>query len=128
MQDIETTADIQFLVENFYKKTVADAEIGFIFTEIAQTDFVHHLPIMVAFWDFLLLGKEGFRGNLMEAHQKINQKLPLTEAHFERWLKIWGENLDEHFAGEKTKEAKWRARSIADMTKYKLAGQQGFFR
>ncbi len=127
MHDIETSADIQFLVENFYKKTVADPEIGFIFTDIARTDFAHHMPIMVAFWEFLLLGKDGFRGNMMEAHSNLNQKIPLTEAHFERWLTLWNENLDAHFSGEKVEEAKTRARSIADITRFKLAGKQPFF-
>lgn len=127
MQDIKTSADVQFLVDTFYKKVVADPEIGFIFTEIAKTDFVHHLPIMVAFWEFILLGKEGYRGEMMGAHLKINQKIPLKEQHFERWLSIWNENLDAHFAGERVAEAKMRARSIADITRFKLAGQQPFF-
>jgi hemoglobin len=125
--DIETTADIQFLVENFYKKATADAEIGFLFTQIAKTNFEHHLPIMVAFWDFLLLGKDGFRGNMMGAHVDLHRKFALTEAHFNRWLFIWETNLDEHFSGEKAEDAKTRARSIALTTRFKLEGQQTFF-
>jgi hemoglobin len=126
-QDIETTEDIQLLVESFYKKATTNEEIGFLFNDVAKTDFVHHLPIMVAFWDFLLLGKEGFRGNMMGAHVDLHKKFALTESHFNRWLAIWEANLDEHFSGEKAEEAKTRARSIALTTRFKLEGQQTFF-
>ena len=120
MHDIETPEDIEKLVAAFYKTAVADPEIGFLFTEIAKTDFDHHMPIMVAFWNFLLLGNDGFRGNPMPVHQALHQKYPLTEAHFERWLAIWNANLDALFEGKKAEEAKLRARSIGDMTKAKL--------
>lgn len=126
--DISERADIDFLVRAFYEKARADSEIGYVFSEVAKTDFGHHLPIMVSFWAFLLLGEDGFRGNMMAAHLKINEKEPLTDAHFERWLKIWSENIDQHFAGPKAEEAKTRARSIGDITRFKLKGQQTFFK
>jgi hemoglobin len=126
-QDIKTTEDIQLLVESFYSKTTQDPEIGFIFTQIAKTDFEHHLPIMVAFWDFLLLNKTGFQGNMMRTHIDLHQKIPLTEAYFDRWLAIWNTNVDELFAGEKAEDAKQRALTIGLTMRYKLAGQQPYF-
>jgi hemoglobin len=126
-QDIKTTEDIQFLIESFYQKATKDAEIGFFFTEIAKTDFDHHLPIMVSFWAFLLLNKEGFQGNMMRAHINLHQKFPLTEAHFNRWLEIWNTNIDAHFKGEKAEDAKQRAYTIGLTMRYKLDGQQTFF-
>jgi hemoglobin len=126
-QDIQTTDDIQFLIENFYKKATIDDEIGFFFTKIAKTDFDHHLPIMVSFWAFLLLNKEGFQGNMMRAHIDLHQKFPLTEAHFNRWLELWNANIDENFKGDKAEDAKQRAYTIGLTMRYKLEGQQTFF-
>ena len=120
MNDIQSADDVTRLVKSFYETVVVDPEIGFLFTEIAKTNFEHHLPVMVAFWEFLLLGIDGFRGNPMGVHQKLHDQFPLTEAHFERWLAIWSANIDGLFSGPKADEAKTRARSIADITKYKL--------
>lgn len=120
MRDIETAADVTQMVKTFYETVITDPEIGFFFTEIAKTNFDHHLPIMVAFWEFLLLGIDGFRGNPMGVHQKLHDQFPLTAAHFERWLAIWSANIDRQFSGPKAEEAKVRARSIADITKHKL--------
>ncbi len=127
MQDIQNSADIRLLIQEFYKKAVADPLLGHIFTDVAKTDFASHLPVMFSFWEFLLLGQEGFRGNLMDAHQRVHDVFPLTGAHFERWLALWDANTDQHFAGPKAEEAKQRARSIADVTRFKLASQQPYF-
>jgi hemoglobin len=125
--DIRTTSDIQLLVETFYQKATIDPEIGYIFTEIAKTNFEHHMPIMVSFWDFLLLNKEGFKGNMMQSHIALHQKHPLLEAHFDRWLMIWNANIDENFQGEKAEDAKQRAYTIGLTMRYKLEGMQTFF-
>ena len=54
--DISTPADIRLLIDTFYVKVQADDVIGFIFNDIAQVDWPKHLPVMYAFWEFLLLG------------------------------------------------------------------------
>jgi len=40
--------------------------------------------------------------------------LPVQQAHFERWLTLFAETVDENFAGPKSEEAKSRAMCIAD--------------
>ena len=37
----------------------------------------------------------------------------LTPAHFDRWLALFFENIDELFEGEKAEDVKYRAYSIA---------------
>ncbi|TAH05859.1 MAG: group III truncated hemoglobin, partial [Sphingobacteriales bacterium] len=54
--DIQTAADIQLLVDSFYKQVLPDPLIGYIFTDIAQLSWEKHIPIMYQFWGSILLG------------------------------------------------------------------------
>ncbi len=56
--------------------------------------------------------------------------LPINNSHFEKWLSLFLETVDEHFAGEVAEEAKTRARNIAGVFQFKLehihAGNSNF--
>jgi hemoglobin len=84
--DINKSEDIRTLIDSFYDKVKSDEVIGYIFNDVAQVDWVRHLPRMYAFWEFLLLGKDTYQGNPMEVHQKLHQQIKLTEQHFDQWL------------------------------------------
>ena len=87
MKDIETRADIDALLVKFYERAFADELIGFIFTEVARLDLVHHLPIIGDFWESLLFGSDDYskRGrNPLQIHAVLNQKTPLETKHFRR--------------------------------------------
>ncbi len=111
--DISNAEDIRKLIDTFYLRVRADDTIGYIFNEIANVDWAHHLPKMYMFWEFMLLGKDGYHGNPMEAHQKLIQKVKLTPEHFERWVQLFTETVNEHFEGLNAEEAKNKARLIA---------------
>jgi len=49
MNDISTEADIKLLIDEFYKKVIDDSTIGFIFTEVVQLSWEHHIPVMYSF-------------------------------------------------------------------------------
>jgi hemoglobin len=57
------------------------------------------------------LGDHTYWGSPFPPHSQ----LPVSQNHFEAWLKLWHESIDEHFAGEKADEAKWRAEKMAVM-------------
>jgi hemoglobin len=59
-----------------------------------------------------LLGKDGYSGNPMEAHRRLHQKVALLEEHFDRWLKLFHETVDDHFAGLVAEDAKNRSSMI----------------
>jgi hemoglobin len=40
--------------------------------------------------------------------------------HFEKWLELFHETVDELFAGEKAEEAKWRGNRMAEMFELKI--------
>ncbi|MGI8545097.1 MAG: group III truncated hemoglobin [Aridibacter sp.] len=110
MRDIKTRADLEFLLSEFYKIAVKDAEIGH---HSAELDLESHLPIIVDFWDKMLFGKQNYFGNPLAVHKKLHEKSPLTSGHFRRWVFIFGETIDKYFAGETSENAKLRAKKIA---------------
>ncbi len=120
MNDISKRADIELLVNSFYDKVKADETIGYIFTEIAAVNWTDHLPKMYRFWETVLLGAMSFKGNPMLTHIKLSKKTEMQQKHFDRWLKLWNETIDEHFKGEQAEEAKQRGKNIAGLMLFKI--------
>lgn len=122
MNDITTQDDIKLLIDTFYTKVREDDVIGYIFNDVAKVDWAKHLPRMYAFWEFLLIGGESYQGNPIEPHRKLHAMVPLTAAHFERWLALFQQTVDELFQGLNAEEAKNRARLIAMTWQPKFSG------
>ncbi|MCC7466044.1 MAG: group III truncated hemoglobin [Saprospiraceae bacterium] len=121
--DIQTSADIRLLIDTFYEKVKADEVIGYIFNDIAQVDWAHHLPIMYAFWEFLLLDTpDAYRGNPIQKHLDLHQKVRLKAEHFYRWLLLFQSTVDELFQGSSADNAKFRAYAISETWKPKFDG------
>lgn len=121
--DIGSRQDIEVLIKRFYDKVVKDDSIGFIFNDIAKVNWEKHLPVMYDFWDTLLLDAGSYRKNAMEVHYTLNRIIPFEEKHFARWLLLFSQTVDELFDGPKATLAKNRARSIAELMKFKM-GQE----
>ena len=119
MKDITTIQDIQLLVNTFYE-SVRESEIGFFFEEIAQVNWEKHLPKMYIFWQALLFADVKFDGNPMGAHFPINEIIPMEKKHFEAWLKLWKETVDENFFGKMAESAKNKAENIAKLMSFKM--------
>ena len=83
-----------------------------------------HMPVMYQFWETVLFGKGGYKGNPVLKHVELNQKAPMTEQHFERWILLWESTIDEHFEGEIAEEAKKKAITMKLLMLYKI-GQNG---
>lgn len=119
-RDIENREDLLLLVKRFYDKLLADASISYLFTEIAQINLEHHLPVLVDFWDSILFGSDTYRKNAMQPHLDLHRRSPFSDHHFDTWLRYFNETADELFEGEKAFMAKERAMSIATVMKIKL--------
>lgn len=120
MNDITTTADIQLLVDEFYKKVITDPVIGFIFTDVVQLSWQKHIPVMYSFWGSMLLGTNTYQGNPMVKHMELDKLITLTPEHFARWLQLWVTTVHQLFAGPKAEEAIDRARNIASLMLHKV--------
>ncbi len=117
-RDIENAGDIQLMVDTFYKKVLADETIGYIFKETINWDT--HMPLMYSFWGSMLLGEQTYKSTPMAKHIALDKHYPLNMTHFNRWLEIWEQNLDEHFAGPMKEQALMRAKNIASVMEYKV--------
>lgn len=111
--DIVDRNDVIKLVNTFYDKVKADPLIGPVFSHV---DWPHHLPKMYDFWSSMLLGEQSYRGNPMQKHFP----LPIKSEHFNRWLKLFHQTVDENFAGDKAEEVKMRSNSIASVFQYRM--------
>ncbi len=105
MKQLETAEDIHQLVSVFYDKVLQDEILAPFFSRM---DFSAHLPQMEKFWRFALLAETGYTTNVTEKHLHM----PLHQAHFDRWLSLFNQTLDELFEGELAVQAKQRAAVI----------------
>lgn len=102
MQDIQRQEDIELLVRTFYNKVLENPILAPHFEGI---DFEHHFPRMFDFWGFILLGKEGFTGNVFDKHRQLN----VGQEDFDTWLSIFQQTVDSLFEGEIAEKAKSQA-------------------
>lgn len=116
MEDIRNIENIILLVDSFYKKVNNDPLLSPVFNDIAKVNWEEHLPIMHSFWSAVLFETTAYKGQPLASH--IN--LPIDSGHFQRWLQLFRQTVDEHFQGEKAEEAKERADTIALIFQTKL--------
>ncbi|HEY1019144.1 MAG TPA: group III truncated hemoglobin [Sediminibacterium sp.] len=119
-RDIENRADIELLVNEFYRKVTEDDVIGFIFSDIVKMNWEKHLPIMYDFWDNALFFTGSYSGNPMNLHKHLHHIRPLDSKHFLRWVDLFLETVDDNFEGEKASLARQRAISIAAVMEEKI--------
>ncbi len=109
MKELAEESDVRVLVDAFYEKVRGDDLLDPIFSDVVGVDWDTHLPKMYAFWNNIVLGIPGYGGRPFPVHMA----LPVTRAHFERWLKLFQATVDEHFTGVGAEKAKNGAASIA---------------
>ena len=119
-KDIGSRKDIEILVKIFYDKLLVDKEIGHFFNEVVVLDLNHHLPVIVDFWEGILLDNPVYKGNPMIKHIAMHKKSKIDDVHFMRWLEIWEKTIHSLFEGKVSKKAIERAKSIASLMEYKV--------
>ena len=120
MTDITNRKDIEILIDTFYKKVIKDDLISTFFIKTVELDWGLHIPIMYNFWESVLFGNAKYKGNPMIKHIELNAKKPLEPKHFDRWLTIWRNTIQENFSGKNADEAIQKAENIAKLMKYKI--------
>lgn len=115
-KEITDFEDIKLLVNTFYGKVREDDLLKDIFNDIIQDRWPQHLAKMYSFWQTVLLGERTYSGVPFRPHAQ----LPVSEEHFNRWLKLFYETVDMYFTGERADEAKWRGNLMAEMFLYKI--------
>jgi hemoglobin len=113
MKDIANREDVVLFVNSFYEKVKTDELLA---PKFEHLDWPKHLPIMYNFWSSMLLGDQSYQGNPFQKHVALS----IEAIHFDRWLKLFTQTIDEHFAGAKAEETKSRAQSIAGVWQHKM--------
>ena len=100
-KEIQNKKEIQLLVDSFYEKVRQDPTLAPVFDRVIQNRWPVHLEKMYKFWGTILLDDKSYRGNPFMPHSE----LPIEEMHFDIWLKLFHQTLDEHFEGQVAEEA-----------------------
>jgi len=104
-------AGLERLVERFYERVRADAELGPIF-DAAISDWPEHLQKLTSFWSSVMLASGRYKGDPVAAHLK--HRAGITPALFERWLGLWKQTTDELMQSEAAALLQAKAARIAE--------------
>lgn len=119
--DLVDEADVERLVRDFYREAAVDDVLGPVFTA-AEVDWAEHIPKVTAFWAWQLIGGRRYDGRPLRSHERVNQLVPFTEAHYERWLELFTSTLNDGWSGPVADLAGRRARLMARSMRRVLAG------
>jgi len=119
-KDIENRADIELLVNTFYRKVIADKKLGYIFNDVALVNWSTHFMVMYNFWENVILFTGSYEGNPVNLHKHLHHIQPLDKTHFNRWNKLFVDTVNELFEGAKADLAKERALSISGIIREKV--------
>lgn|SRR5690349_18577059 len=127
-QLLNTRDAIALLVDSFYTKVKKDDLLGPIFNDVEYFSWDTHIPVMINFWETLLLHTASYKGNTMQKHITLNRHTPLTPELFDRWKQLFYATLDENFEGDNVIEARRRVEAMSGLMQYKIqqSEQKGF--
>ncbi|HYI76196.1 MAG TPA: group III truncated hemoglobin [Chryseolinea sp.] len=114
--DIRNVEDIKILVFTFYERVKKDDLLSTIINDQTIPNWSDHLNLMSEFWQTVLLNKEPYKGTPAKKHVD----LPIGNQHFDRWITVFHQTLDDLFSGPVTEEAKFQAHKMAEIFRYKL--------
>lgn len=86
---------LEQLVDAFYARVRADAQLGPIFND-AIHDWPEHLDKLAAFWSSVMLTTGRYKGQPVPAHMKHRSRI--TPALFQRWLALWADTTNDLMA------------------------------
>lgn len=121
-RDLDTVDEIAEMVRRFYADVAQDDLLGPVFEVTAEVDWVEHLPKLTAFWSRALLGVEGYAGNPFRAHAEVHARDPFTDAHFARWLALFGDTVTCGWTGPCADRALDLAARVAEVHRDNLIG------
>lgn len=122
-RDLDDPEQIAELVRRFYADVAQDDLLGPVFNDVAQVDWSEHLPKLTAFWCRVLLDRPGYVGNPFRAHVMVDAQSPFTRAHFERWLSLFHETLEEGWVGPLATHAGMVADNVARVHSQQIIGE-----
>lgn len=99
------------LLDRFYGRVRADAELGPVFDGIVQ-DWSEHLGRLAAFWSSVMLTTGRYKGNPVVKHLVHGKRM--TPAMFDRWIALWDETTSEMLSPAAAAAMQAKARRISE--------------
>lgn len=109
--DISNLDDIKELVDTFYGKVREDGMLAPVFNARIQDRWPEHLEKMYRFWQTVLLEEHTYFGSPFVPHATLE----IEHRHFQQWLKLFNQTIEELFEGPIARDASWRADKMALM-------------
>lgn len=113
VRDVDDAQAVAELVDAFYRKVLADPTLAPVFLHVARVDLDEHLLLIKAFWRKMLLGHRAYARNMVARHAAVHARFGLRQRHFDRWLALFTQTVDERFAGPYAERARRLAATIA---------------
>jgi hemoglobin len=114
-EDALTPQHLAELVDRFYERVRADAELGPVFNA-AIDDWPEHKRMLTEFWSSVALGTKSYRGNPMAAHRPH----PIRAEHFDRWLSLWRDTARDVLPADQVERVCAYAEKIGYSLRYGL--------
>ncbi|MEC5128781.1 group III truncated hemoglobin [Verrucomicrobiales bacterium BCK34] len=118
--DIEGRAELEELVADFYSKVREDPLIGPVFDEVAKVDWSSHIPKIVDFWETVLFRTGSYKGSPLHPHLSLSKMTEMSRERFQRWVELFFETVDSHFAGENADHLKRVAADMAEVMQRRI--------
>ena len=113
-KEINGIDDIRLLVDTFYSRASTDDLLAPIFEKRLFDG--NHLAPLYNYWQTILLHDETYQGVPFPKHAD----LPLTHQHFDRWLSLFHQTIDDLFTGPLAETAKFKAIKMSEVFRYKM--------
>lgn len=113
-KEITDSNDIRLLVDTFYNRASNDQLLAPIFQKRIPDS--NHLEPLYTYWQTTLLEEDTDQRIPFPKHAD----LPLTHQHFDRWLSLFHQTVDELFIGPLAETAKFRAIRMSEVFRYKM--------
>ncbi len=116
MTHVELTEEqIAALLDLFYTRVRADAELGPVFARaIGEDEWPAHIANIQDFWSAVMLKSGRYKGNPLQVHKEV---AGISPALFGRWLALFDEACRDVLPPELAVEMHGRAVQIAESLK-----------
>jgi len=118
MDDIKSREDLRLLVEKFFNKARKDEHLGSVFASAVDDDhWPQHFERVTDFWNSALFDANSYRGSTFSKHAD----LPIEKKHFDRWLHLFSETVNEYFSGPMAEDCIKRAITMGLLFESKIS-------
>ncbi len=115
---------VKQMVISFYAKVREDVILNPIFNNHLFNDelWEHHFEKLTDFWESLLLHSNSYNGQAGAIHLWVDMQAnyKIEQSHFDRWLRLFRNNITENFKGELADKAIVLSESIAQTFHMKM--------